>query len=61
MVQVQPLHVFSSRDRLDHPDAQSRCFERVLLCRLEHTFDPQFPPNDPVNVSLAPLQSRPVL
>ncbi|KAK9867544.1 hypothetical protein WJX84_012100 [Apatococcus fuscideae] len=46
---VQPLHVFSSRDKLDHPDAQSRCFERMLLCRLEHTFDPQFPPNDPVN------------
>ena len=41
--QVQPLHVFSSRDKKDHPDAKSRCFERMLLCRMEHVFDPQYP------------------
>lgn len=57
-MQVQPLHVFSSRKKQDHPEAQSRCFHRMLLCRLEHPFIPDIPPNDPANVSCAACLAR---
>ncbi|KAK9867540.1 hypothetical protein WJX84_005827 [Apatococcus fuscideae] len=46
---VQPLHIFSARDKLHDARAQSRCFERMLLCRMEHNFAQEVPPNDPVN------------